>query len=275
MNCKISKLLLPVLLAAGLLYPQTKDANASLFKFGSTPFINKSKINTGLSYGVNYGSPSIILRQFHLPNFNNHILFKEIRGYLSFGSLLEVYLKYEEGYLLSYDYSSLGDDQLRVQYNYGVKYKFIESEGYVPDAAVEINSEYPISLSAGSSDEAFKYYVSVDFGFTYIFFPRRYSASAAYVLIDPLIIFAEGNYEAGWWDGKPLNHSFRTGIDFSFFNYFHVDLALFYFDFRFKDIIPYRDRFTWGEPDQLLSMPEKNKYYLLSSSITVNFDILK
>ncbi|HKB87150.1 MAG TPA: hypothetical protein VKD08_13325 [Ignavibacteriaceae bacterium] len=256
------------------IYPQSTDAYQSLFKLGSTPFINKSKINAGLSYGINYGSPSTILQRWILPDFNKDIMFSDIKGYLSFGPVAEVYLKYTEGHSFAYNSSYLGEDRSTKRYNYGIKYKFIESGGYVPDAAVEINSEYPVSLSAGSADEAFKYYVCVDFGYFYFLLPRRYSAGAAYTLMDNVSLFAETNYEAEW-DTQTRSYSVRTGIDLSLYNYVHLDLALFYFNFRFRDIIPGRTGFTWEDPGHLLTMPEKNKYYLLSSSITINLDILK
>jgi hypothetical protein len=278
MGSKIFSILIMFIIAVGSSNPQgigqSDDAFRSLFKLGSTPFINKSKINTGLSYGLNYGSPSRMLQQWTLPDYEKKILFTDIKAYLSFGSKLEVYLKHTEEYFFAYNSSYLGEGSSSIRYDYGVKYKFIDSEGYVPDAALEINSEYPISLTTGSSDEALKYYVCIDFGFYYILLPHRYSAGVAYTLIDQLSLFAEGNYESEW-DGATPTHSARTGIDISLYNFVHLDLALFYFDFRFRDIIPFRTGLTWQNPDYIMTMPEKNKYYLLSSSVTVNLDVLK
>ncbi len=269
----ILKLLTLIIFAAGVMYPQSSDAYKSLYKLGSTPFINKSRMNAGLSFGVNYGSPSKIIQQWQLPDFNKDILFKEVGGYLSFGSKAEVHLKYTEGYMIAYNFSYLGKEQSLKRYDYGVKYKFIESEGYVPDAAVDLSSEYPVSLSAGSSDESLKYYASIDFVFFYILLPLRYSAGAAYSFNDYISVFLEGNLTSA--GDNPFSESFRFGTDFSLLNYVHLDIALFYFDFRFRDANPGRTGFTWQDPDHIMTMPEKNKYYLLSSSIFVNLDILK
>ena len=255
-------------------YAQTTDSYRSLFKLGSTPFINKSRINAGLSFGVNQGSPSTILQQWILPDGGKKIMFKDIKGNLSFGPVVEVYIKYSEGHSIRYNNSYTGDRFSVVRYNYGVKYKFTDSDGYIPDAAVEINSEYPVSLSLGSSDEAFKYYVSLDFGFFYLLLPHRFSAGTAYSFNDYVSLFAEANYESAW-DGRPPSQSARTGIDFCLLNYVHLDAALFYFGFKFSEVIPGRTGFTWQDPDNILSMPEKNSYFLLSSSVSVNLDLLK
>lgn len=273
MTAKIFKMLIMVLCTGGLIYPQTTDAYQSLFKLGSSPFIDKSRVNAGLYFGVNHGSPSTIIQQWQLPDFNKDILFKEVAGYLSFGSKAEVYIKYTEGYMIAYNFSYLGVEQSLKRYDYGVKYKFIESEGYIPDAAFEINSEYPLSLSAGSSDERFKYYASVDFIFFYVLLPHRYSAGTAYSFNDYISVFLEGNLSSA--GDNPFSESLRFGTDFSLLDYVHLDVALFYFDFRFRDAIPGRTGFTWEDPDHVMTMPEKNKYYLLSSSMSVNLHILK
>ena len=255
-------------------YSQITDSYRSLFKLGSTPFINKSKINAGFSYGINHGSPASIIQQWILPDGNKKIMFKEIMANLSFGPIAEVYIKYAEGYSIRYNSSYTGNGFSVIRYNYGVKYKFIDSDGYIPDAAVEINSEYPVSMSIGSSDEAFKYYLCMDFGFFYILLPHRYSAGTAYSFNDYISLFAEGNYESNW-DGRPSAQSARTGIDLSLLNYVHLDIALFYFGFKFSEVIPGRDGFTWQDPNNILSMPEKNNYFLLSTSVSVNLDLLK
>lgn len=267
-------LILISILTGASSYAQTTDSYRSLFKLGSTPFINKSRINAGLSYGINYGSPSSILGDWILPDGNKKILFKDITGNLSFGPVAEVYIKYTEGYTLGYNNSYTGDNLSVIRFNYGVKYKVIDSYGYVPDLAVEVNSEYPVSLSTGSSDEAFKYYLCVDFGFYYLLLPHRFSAGTAYSFNDYISLFAEGNYESVW-DGHAPAQSARTGIDLSLLNYVHLDIAFFYFGFKFTEIIPGRNGFTWQDPNNILLMPEKNSYLLLSSSVYVNLDILK
>jgi len=255
-------------------YSQNIDENKSLFKLGSTPFISKSKLNLNFSYGINYGSPSFLIQKWILPNDKKKIMFKNIIGSISVGNELEAYVKYFEGHSLGYNYLHTGVDYKNDEYIYGIKWKVIDSDGFIPDASIELNSDYPISLSAGSSEEKFKYYVCVDWGFYYIFFPFRYSIGTAYSVFDFLTIFAEGNYQTAW-DGQTPTQSARTGIDVSLLNYVHLDVALFYFGFKFTDIIPGRNGLTWQNPDYVMTMPEKNNYFLLSSSIYINLDLLK
>lgn len=71
------KILLSVLfiLSINPSYSQNYDEYKSLFKLGSTPFINKSRLNLNFSYGINYGSPSFIIQQWKLPNDNKKIIF--------------------------------------------------------------------------------------------------------------------------------------------------------------------------------------------------------
>ncbi len=255
-------------------YAQSYDENKSLFKLGSTPFISKSKINLNLSYGVNYGSPSFIIQQWVLPNDKRKIIFTDIIGSLSIENEIEVYVKYIEGHSLAYNYSHIGVNYKNDKYRYGIKWKVINSDDYIPGASIELNSHYPISLSVGSSAERFKYYVSIDWGFYYILLPYRYSIGLAYSFIENFNLFIEGNYQDSW-DGRIPSQSARTGIDVSLFNYVHLDIALFYFGFNFTDIIPGRNGLTWQNPDYIMAMPEKNNYFLLSSSVYVNIDILK
>lgn len=255
-------------------YAQTYDENKSLFKLGSTPFISKAKLNVNLSYGVNYGSPSFLIQQWILPNDKKKIMFKNIIGSISVGNELEAYVRYIEGFSLAYNYSYLGVEYQNDEYYYGVKWKIINSENYAPDLSIDLNSNYPISLSLGSSSERFKYYVCVDWGFYYILLPYRYSIGVAYSIIDNLNLFIEGNYQDSW-DGRIPTQSARTGLDISLFNYAHLDIALFYFGFKFTDIIPGRNGLTWLNPDYIMTMPEKNNYFLLSSSVYINLDLLK
>jgi len=254
-------------------YSQSTDEYKSIFKLGSTPFINKSRLNINLSYGINYGSPSFIIQQWILPNDKKKIMFSNFIGSISFGNKIEAYVKYVNGFSLAYNYSHLGVDYRNEEYYYGVKWKIIDSESYTPDASIEINSTYPISLSIGSSAESFKYYLGMDWGFQFMLLPYRFSIGAAYSINDNLTLFAEGNYQLTW-DGRIPNQSVRTGIDVSLFNYVHIDIALFYFGFKFSDIILGRNGLTWQNPDNKLTMPEKNNYFLLSSSIFINIDLL-
>jgi len=255
-------------------YPQSNDENKSLFKLGSTPFISKSKLNVNLSYGVNYGSPSFLIQQWILPNDKKKIMFSNITGSICIGNEIEAYVRYIEGYSLAFNYLHTGVNYKNDKYYYGIKWKIIDSDNYIPDLSVELNYQYPISLSIGSSSERFKYYVCVDWGFYYIVLPYRYSIGAAYSVIDNLSLFVEGNYQDSW-DGRIPTQSARTGLDISLFNYAHLDIALFYFGFKFTDIIPGRNGLTWLNPDYIMTMPEKNNYFLLSSSVYINLDLLK
>ena len=255
-------------------FSQSYDENKSLFKLGSTPFISKSKLNLGLAYGINYGSPSFIIQQWILPNDKKQIMFNDITASISFGNKIEAYVKYVDGYSLAYNYSHLGVENKNEEYQYGFKWKVIDSENYTPDASIDLNSNFPISISIGSSSEKLKYYVCVDWGFNYFLLPYRYSIGVGYSIIDNLNLFAEGNYQ-GSWDGRIPTQSARTGIDISLFNYAHLDIALFYFGFKFTDIIPGRNGLTWQNPDYIMTMPEKNNYFLLSSSVYINLDLLK
>lgn len=255
-------------------YPQGYDENKSLFKLGSTPFISNSVLNINLSYGVNYGSPSFLIQHWTLPNDKKKIMFSNITGSISFGNELETYASFIEGYSLAYNSSHLGVEYQNNEYYYGVKWKIINSDNYAPDLSIELNSNYPISLAIGSSSERFKYYVCIDWGFFYILLPYRYSIGAAYSITDNLNLFVEGNYQDSW-DGRIPTQSARTGLDISLFNYAHLDIALFYFGFKFTDIIPGRNGLTWQNPDYVMTMPEKNNYFLLSSSVYINLDLLK
>jgi len=257
-----------------LSYSQSSDENKSLFKLGSTPFINKSKMSISLSYGANFGSPSLIIQQWILPNDKKNMMFNNIAGSISADNEFEFYLKYSDGYSLAYNYSHIGVNSKNDEYVYGIKWKFIDSEGYVPDASLELNSKYPVSIAVGSSSESFKYYLSMDWGFYYILLPYRYSVGAAYSINNSITIFAEGNYQDAW-DGRIPTQSVRTGVDLSLFNYVHLDVSIFYFGFKFTDIIPGRNGLIWQNPDYIMTMPEKNNYFLLSSSIYINLDLLK
>lgn len=255
-------------------FSQSYDENKSLFKLGSTPFISQSKLNLNISYGVNYGSPSFLIQQWILPNDKKKIMFSNITGSISIGNELEAYVRYIEGYSLAFNYLHTGVNYKNDKYYYGIKWKIIDSDNYIPDLSVELNSSYPISLSIGSSSERFKYYVCVDWGFYYIILPYRYSIGVAYSVIDNLNLFVEGNYQDSW-DGRIPTQSARTGLDISLFNYAHLDIALFYYGFKFTDIIPGRNGLTWLNPDYVMTMPEKNNYFLLSSSVYINLDLLK
>src|SRR5690606_21288818 len=123
-------------------YPQSDDENKSLFKLGSTPFISKSKLNVNLSYGVNYGSPSFLMQQWILPNDKKKVMFSNINGSISVGNELEAYIKYTDGYSLAYNNSHLGVEYRNEDYNYGVKWKIINSENYAPDLSIDLNSSY-------------------------------------------------------------------------------------------------------------------------------------
>jgi hypothetical protein len=255
-------------------YSQNSDEYQSLFKLGSTPFISKSLVNASLSYGANYGSPSLIIQQWILPGDNKKIMFNNIRGSISGGNDFELYFKYTDGYSLAYTYTHIGANFKRNEFNYGLKWKVIDSDGYVPDASIELNTKFPISIAVGSSSELFKYYMCTDWGFYYIPLPYRFSIGCAYSINNSINIFAEGNYEDSW-DGRPPTQSARTGVGFSLFNYIHLDVALFYFGFKFTDVIPGRNGLTWQDPTYVLTMPEKNNHFLLSSSVNVNLDLLK
>jgi len=257
-----------------LSYSQSSDEYKSLFKLGSTPFINKSIMGISLSYGVNYGSPSFIIQQWILPDDKRKVMFNNISGSITADNEFELYIKYTDGYSLAYNYSHIGVNSKNDEYIYGIKWKVIDSEGYVPDASLELNSKYPVSIAIGSTSKAFKYYFSMDWGFYYILLPYRYSVGAAYSINNSITIFAEGNYQDSW-DGRIPTQSARTGVDLSLFNYVHLDVALFYFGFKFTDIIPGRNGLTWQNPDYIMTMPEKNNYFLLSSSVYVNLDLLK
>jgi hypothetical protein len=268
------KTLILIILFLNISYSQSNDENKSLFKLGSTPFISKSRWNINLSYGINYGSPSYIIQMWILPDDQRSIMFDNITGSISAGNELEGYIKYISGYSLAYNNSYLGEKFRKYRTDFGVKWKLINSKKYVPGAAIELNSIYPVSVSIGSSSQSFKYYASVDWGFYYLLLPHRYSIGAAYSVTDNLNIFIEGNYE-GQWDVTNPNQSARTGFDVSIFDIVHLDIALFYFGFKFTEIIPGRNGLAWENPDHLLTMPEKNNYFLLSSSVSVNLDLLK
>ena len=257
-----------------LSYSQSSDEYKSLFKLGSTPFINNSIMSISLSYGANYGSPSFIIQQWILPDDKKKIMFNNIIGTISANNEFEFYIKYTDGYSLAYNYSHIGVNSKNDESVIGIKWKVINSKGYVPDASLELNSKYPVSLAVGSSSESFKYYLSMDWGFYYLLFPYRYSVGVAYSINNNISIFAEGNYQ-DTWDGRIPTQSARTGVDLSLFNYVHLDLALFYFGFKFTDIIPGRNGLTWQNSDYVMTMPEKNNYFLLSSSVYVNLDLLQ
>lgn len=269
-----SLLLVLLILCIKSLYPQSYDENKSLFKLGSTPFISKSKINLDFSYGVNYGAPSFLIQQWILPDDKKKIMFSNITGSLSVGNEFEAYVRYIEGYSLAFNYSHTGVDYKQDKYYYGIKWKVIDSDYYTPDLSIELNSTYPISLSIGSSSKRFKYYACVDWGFYYIIVPYRYSVGMAYSVIDNLNLFIEGNYQ-DYWDARIPTQSVRTGLDISLFNYAHLDIALFYFGFKFTEIITGRNGLTWKNPDYLMTMQEKNNYFLLSSNVYINLDLLK
>ncbi|MBI2353402.1 hypothetical protein HYV11_04145 [Candidatus Dependentiae bacterium] len=260
--------------SVNLSYAQSSDENKSLFKLGPTPFINKSILSISLSYGANYGSPSFIIQQWILPDNRKKIMFNNIVGSISADNQFEAYIKYFDGYSLAYNYSHIGVKYKNDESVFGIKWKVIDSESYVPDASIELNSQYPISLALGSSSESFKYYLGMDWGLYYIPLPYRYSLGVAYSINNSINIFAEGNYQDAW-DGRAQNQSARTGVDLSLLNYVHLDIALFYFGFKFTDIIPGRNGLTWQNPDYIMTMPEKNNYFLLSSSIYINLDLLK
>lgn len=271
---KIIKLSIVISLFFISSYAQNSDEYQSLFKLGSTPFISKSLVNVSLSYGANYGSPSLIIQQWILPGDNKKIMFNNIGGSISAGNNFELYFKYTDGYTLAYNNSHIGVNTKNIEFNYGLKWKVIDSDGYVPDASIELNTKFPVSIAVGSSSEVFKYYVCTDWGYYYIPFPYRFSIGCAYSIDNSINIFAEGNYEDSW-DGRPPTQSARTGVDFSLFNYIHLDVALFYFGFKFTDVIPGRTGLTWQDPSYIMTMPEKNNYFLLSSSVNVNLDLLK
>jgi|GEM_PF-5996761 len=246
-------------------FSQVQNENYSIFKLATTPFIHKSDIAIGISSGFNYGNPSLNIQEWALPNENKTPLFNYNEVRVSFGNRVSLFACYSKMYLSIYSDGLNSKEFIDDIIKAGGKIKIKESNGYYPAVSIEFNNDYAVSFSIGSTEEKFKYYLTADCNSIYyvIPIPILLSTGIAYETISDLNIFLEGSFNRKH-GGVIATNSYRTGLSYSPLNFLTFDLGLFYFGFDYHSVAP------GGIPE----LAKKDKYYLLSGSITIDFSLL-
>lgn len=270
--------ILVVLIPSDRFYCQSDNEYNSLFKLGSTPFISQYKLNINIGYGLNYGYPSQIAKEWMIPNIKRNILFDNIKVKISFQKRFELYYNYYRGYSQAFN-SCANSNGIDFQHNFslfGFRWKFIKSSNLSPDFMAGLNFyKAPISIGIGSSRERFKYYAGLDLTFFY-YIPIPYNSylGISYEILKNINLFAEYRFETRD-GGVNYLHNIKTGTMVSINDYFDIDISLFYFNFIFNNAIPFRTGCIWKDPSYVITVPAKNNYFLLSGSININLAILK
>ncbi len=275
---KIFLLFLSFIVFTEIHFCQESIDNNSLFNLGTTPFISKSKLNLNVSYGINYGYPSQIAREWMIPSQSREVIMKNIKAKISFDNDFEIFYSYQLGYSQAFNdcLNKGGVDYKHNFSSFGFHWKISNSENYSPDFLIGLNYySAPFSIVLGSSRKKLKYYAGTDLSFFYyIPFPYNSYLGISYELFNKINLYSE--YRLELRDGSVnIIHNIKTGALFKLFNYFFIDISLFYFNFEFSDAIPFRTGCTWKDPNQIITIAEKNNYFLFSTSININIPIIK
>lgn len=244
-------------------YSQIQNENYPIFKLATTPFIHKSDLALSVSYGLNYGNPSLNIDDWILPNESKNILFDYSEIRFSFANKFSLFAGYSKMFLTVYNEPTNVHDYTDDKFKFGAKMKLIKAKGYYPAFSIEFNTDYAVSLSIGSTVQKFKYYLTVDCNtIGYILpVPILLSSGIAYEVINDFNLFVEGSFNR-IHGGTAATQSFRTGINHSFLKYLNFDVGLFYFGYDYDYIVP-------G------GLSRKDKYYLLSGSVTLDFSLIE
>jgi len=245
--------------------------NQSLFNLSETPFINIGKYSVFLSYCFNQGPPSLIIEQWQLPDDSKNILFKEYKAGFSIGERFSFVYKKITGNKLEFNESHIGKHTIPNLNYFSLKYKIYKSENYFPDYTIGINTQknqelISIDFMIGSMRENLKYYAYSAIGlFYFIPIPYNLAAGISYEILNNFNLLAEiqpiGDYDDNY-------RALLFGVNYTIFQFASFHLSLYYFDFKFKNSIPFRDGLTWQDPLNIITVPEKDKYYLLSFRVS-------
>jgi hypothetical protein len=93
--------------------------------------------------------------------------------------------------------------------------------------------------------------------------PILLSSGIAYEIISDFNLFIEGSFNKTH-GGTASTQSFRTGINYSLLKHLNIDVGLFYFGFDYDDTVP----------GGISGLSKKDKYYLFSGGITLDFSFL-
>jgi hypothetical protein len=256
-----------IMIASKTLHAQNENQN--LFNLAENPFINDGKYSIFLSYGFNQGPPSLIIDEWQLPDDSKNILFNEYKAGFSIGGKFSFIYKKIIGNKLEFNSSHIGINTTPTINHFGLKVKIYEDESYYPDYTLGWNSQelLAIDFMVGSMRERFKYYAYTAIGFFYFIpYPYNFTAGISYEFINDFDLFAEVR---PFGDPDDQYNSILLGISYTAYEYFLCQLSLYYFDFKFKESIPFRDGLTWQDPLHIMNVPEKDQYYLISFRLSL------
>ena len=266
------RIILIFIFASSNLFPQIKPGEGAIFKLQETPIVSQDKLGLSFSYGVNFGDPTPMMWEYEIPDEGKPVLLDQFSFAASLGKTLEFNFRYMKSYSKGYNYDYLGVGRTRESPFYGIKWNAVKSENLNPDFSIEFNSKYQASTSLGSERSKFKYNFNADWGIYYLIFPYRFSFGAGYEVIEKINISAEYCYKTSWM-GEFGNQSAYAGVSFSNIPFVSLDMGLYYFGYKFTDAILNREGFTWQNPNNIITVKEKNSYVLFSWSVRVNAGI--
>lgn len=233
-----------------------------IFKLSPTPFVNSGKLLT-MSYGLNYGLPSLLLAEWQIPNKRKFAKFWATEYKISFlrisASIGTIYTS-----SWAYNWSAQGEEYDQRHSLFRVGCKVLRNRGYFPDIGIEINSLHGISLSIGESREKFRYYGCVDLLF-YYYIPilTRCTVGVSQEMSEKLGFVLE-------YSKEPDTNAMLGGIDIRITDYITFNLSIFYFDFDMDKCIPFREGYFGGE-HATLDIDQQEKYFLPACKLTISF----
>jgi hypothetical protein len=234
-----------LLLIATLALGQDKVPDKGyMFKSGITPFLNDSKFGT-LTLGMNYGSPTVMLDEWEIPDYNKAILFTHYvyavsiyRFNLSIGQI--------QGKSLLYNWNPNGDKYVEKLTLFDAGYKILESKSYWPDIALHFNTNsngredayFCFTPTIGSSRNKFKYYSSFSFFLYYLEpYPTNFQIGLSYEFIKNIEGVMEGNISL--YEDK--TESITAGLNYKPIKYVDIAASIYFARIDPTSSLVYRD----------------------------------
>jgi len=250
--------------------------NQNLFNLMETPFINDGTVASFFSFSFNQGPPSHIIDEWQVPDNSKNILFYEYKSGLSFGGRFSFVYKRITANKLEFNSSYIGIKTTPNLNYFGLKAKIYKGEGYYPDYTIGISTpDFPwFDFMVGSFREKFKYYVYIGSyidilpipPFIPIPVPQKYAAGIAYEIMDDFNATLEFQPVG---DSDDRFNAILFGLSYNVYKFLECQCALYYFDFDFKDSIPRRDPTGGRIPSHIITVPEKDQYYLFSLRVNI------
>jgi len=246
--------------------------NQNLFNLMETPFINDGQVASFFSFSFNQGPPSHIIDEWQVPDNSKNILFYEYKSGLSFGGRFSLVYKRITANKQEFNSSHIGIKTTPNLNYFGLKAKIYKGEGYYPDYTIGLSTaDFPsLDFMIGSMREKFKYYVYTRLYFVYFFplpvFPNAFVAGMAYEIMDDFNATLEFQPVG---DSDDRFNAILFGLSYNVYKFLECQCALYYFDFDFKDSIPRRDPTGGRIPSHIITVPEKDQYYLFSLRVNI------